>query len=468
MSRLTLGMSTPNILAAVLAVVIAMLPALLLVARDRGWRWKMWVGGTVVSVMLAVLLAWTSSRGGLLAALVGLLAAALALRGRERLLPMALVMVLLITTALSSLGQRWAATSVQQPSVATRLHLWRITAVLAADHPWAGIGSDTNTFALACVSSALPPAHLRVNQGSPFGWALNDVLDQACKRGALAAIAALTLALLPIVLGGISCWRGARTRGSRRAAIALFAGGTAWYAAGMVSCVWFFDAVASTIAWSLLAGVAAAMLIGTSWLTLQVATGWAVVGATASYTVVLLIAPIIAGVQPRLLASDGPVRWRLEPRTAAIGGVVYLRGPEEDEEETLRHALRPIAESGFAVTAVDNLAAMPLLPAPRIIVARGPRCALALSALAAGQTDALVLFDPLASAADDAPVDGRVIALHGHQANAADRLAWATRLGGQAAELPLHRLWARRIEAAWPAAVARLPAPFARTVPRTP
>lgn len=448
MARLDLGLATPNVLAALLAAGLAALPfAALALPAAAPWRRTAMVAIGVLAAAGAALLAFTASRGGAVAAVLGLCVGLALLPGRWRWLPALALAAVAAGSALGSLGGRWQATAPEQPSVATRLHLWRICSVIAADHPRSGL--DGAGFALACLASAEPPQHLRGGRGAPFGWALNDVLDQSCKHGAWSGVAVLAAACLPLAIG-IAAW----TRRCPACAGAAMAAGTAWLAAGMFSCVWFLDVAAAAVGWTGLALLAWCAGRAAGWRRVLLASAAAAVVAATAVGGLLGASRSWAGDQPRLVGVAGEVPWRLQPRAQPRGEVLYLRGPEEDVEETLRHAMRPIAAGGYAVVAARTTDGVQAMAHPRLVVARGGMASEALAVLAAGACDAVVLLDPPAGAAAGVASDLQVVALHGDLTPAIDRAAWSGRPGS--AVLPCGRLWARRMALAWPVATHRL------------
>ncbi len=449
MVRLAIGLSTPNLLAAVLAVVYVVIPMLIVACARGRWRMPALIGCNLLAMLTALAIGLTASRGGMVAALAGHSVGMALLSGRWRLVPLALIMVLVVVATVTSMGTRLQATSRAQPSVATRLYVWRVSAVLAHDHPWSGVGAER--FGAAVAASAEMPAHLRSEHQIPFGWANNDVLDAAAKHGAIAGVGALGLALLSPVLG-LWAWR----REKRLSGAFLAAGGTAWLVAGMFSCVWFYDPVASSLGWTMLGSGSLAAAWALGWRKTAMAAVVAIGCAALVLGSLIVGAGALAGDQPRLVAVDGPVPWYLLPRRASLGSVIYLRGREEDAEETVRHALRPIAESGFSVSAVDTLDQPFVLPAPRIIIARAVAGSEALAALSLGTGEAAVLLDPLSWMSANVPKGAQVIALHGHLVPLADRQAWAERLGHDAHVLACGRLWANRMAVAWPIAMQHL------------
>ncbi len=441
MSRFALGFASPNILASLCAMVLPATAVAWPALRRHPYWCSLAVG--IGSASVACLVA-SSSRGGIVAAVAALALAILLAPGKAKLLPMAALCCLLVAIACCPVADRVAATSIAQPSIATRLYLWRVGAVLAADHPLAGIGGGSGTFGLACVASARPPEHLSADIVNPFAWAINDPLDIAAKHGVPLAILALAAALAPFALG---C--SARMHGHLGLGTALAAGACGWVLSGQSSCVWFFDPLASALAWSGLAGASLLAARAIGWPAARRALLAGLLAAAAWGGMLLAVAPMLSAHQPRLVAAAGPVRWSLQPRGDALGAVAFLVEDGESEEDVLREVLQPIAANGYAAAAV-SASALSSGSRAAILVAHGLSAPQAMAAAAAGQCATLVLLDPPAECADRSCGTARVIAVHGDKAMQRDRDAWRMRLAGDAVVAPCARIWDNRMHVVWP------------------
>ncbi len=446
MIRLALGLASPNVLAGLCAALLP--PAIVCWARiERNGAMR--VLAAVVPLALACCLLWSASRGGLIAAEVGLAVfAALAPRG-ARLAPILAMITLGLGATLGALGDRWGATSPVQPSVATRLYLWRVGSVLAADHPWTGIGGEGDAFGLACEASSQLPAHLPYRHDSPFSGAINDPLDVAAKHGLPLAMFVVAFAVFPLALG-----LAANRQGQGALGISLAAAGSAWLCAGQWSCVWFADPVSAGLIWPafLVAAIAVWKLVG--WVAVARSALVAAVAAVGWCLLLLGIAQVVSDHQPRLIASAGPARWSFLPRDGQAAPVAYLAEADQTEQDLLYFVLRPIAESGFSATAVSSRAgAGPVGAGPEgagILVAHGSMAGSALDAGATGTYATIVLLDPPAECAARPCGTARLIAVHGEKALARDREAWHARPDALTAIAPCARLWDNRLPAMWP------------------
>ncbi len=452
MTRLTLGLSSPNVLAAVGSVLSVALPALIQLATRCHVRIGPFIGYSLAAAM-SMAMASSASRGGLLAALAGL--AVVAGMSPPRMRRPSLIMIALLLMgafALPAAMQRWVATAPGQPSIATRFYLWRTASIMAYDQRASGIGDAD--FGLACVTMRAPPDHLRGDDGNSFSSALNDPLDEVIHLGAMLATAVIALHIMPVATG-VLAWRA----GAAEAGPLLAGAGVAWFAAGQASCIWHADAIATSLAWTAFAVIALPNLRYLAWRPALHACSWSLALAGVMVAGLLLAGLAFADRVPRLVADHGPLPWRLEPRRPARGQVVYLRGAEESVAETLRYALRTVAEDGYSVSAADRLDAMVAMPAGTVMVARGDRAGEALVTVEEGRAAVAVLLDPTAALAGRKPMAAAIIAIHGDKAAEADRKAWMAACGqGRAAEVACGRIWANRMPMVWPVAARLLDA----------
>lgn len=212
--RLTDDAIHQNGLAAFIVPLLPLSLAAALTCRDVLWRVAMLTG----SVVMALTLLLTASRGGAAGAAIALLAFCLALI-RPRLLPVVVLLVLSAPALLLLPGQAGAG------SDAERLALWRAGLALARQVPWTGIGGATFPLVLPLV---MPPS---VAASYPQA---HNVFLQAWLDGGIAGLAGV---------GGLALWWG-RTVACRHGRI-LAAG--AWAAcAGLllhsqVDCPWLGD-----------------------------------------------------------------------------------------------------------------------------------------------------------------------------------------------------------------------------------
>jgi hypothetical protein len=449
MLRASLGFASPNVLASLCA---SILPATLIAFSRLGTSIYGRIAFGIMVCFLTICLVASASRGGMIAAIIGMLAATLLSAGRIRRTCALGVVVLIILSSIGTMGLRWSATATTQPSVATRLYLWQTSAVIAADHAFCGLGGDAQAFGLACVATAPPPPHLQSAVAIPFTHAINDPLDIAAKHGLPLALCACAAALLPLITGFMAWARGATTAGS-----CLAASGAAWIVAGQFSCVWFFDPYAAVLAWltASVAIIATARVVGFSILSKSIGTslGIALIWACT----ILLSGQLLAGDRPRLGSAqkaDGPVRWMLIPRSRSLGLVTYIAEEGESEEDLLRYVLRPIAMSGF--TAMATVPNDLQNGTTGILVAHGRMAGTALPAGSANGYQTVILLDPPAECADQPCAAPVLIAVHGEKSLARDRDAWRMRLGQRALLAPCPRVWDTRISMVWPMLVPML------------
>ena len=103
MSRIDFGLATPNVLAAVVAVAISALPVLTVWCYTlRRRRLMALVGCAVMAITLAIILSLTASRGGSLAALLGVGMSVMLLPDRAKLIPLSLIGCILASMAMTT------------------------------------------------------------------------------------------------------------------------------------------------------------------------------------------------------------------------------------------------------------------------------------------------------------------------------------------------------------------------------
>ena len=154
-SRLSLFGRHPNQVAPIFVVGACLFAPLALRGRDPNGtadgRHRLPRVATAIPVALClVALGWTQSRGGLLAAATGLVAALFATRGWLPRRPLAawtaLFATLLVAAAAvasplgAGLRARLAEQTEAQSAVGQRYHIWRSAGAAVAEHPWLGVG----------------------------------------------------------------------------------------------------------------------------------------------------------------------------------------------------------------------------------------------------------------------------------------------------------------------------------------
>lgn len=150
-TRLRLLDTHPNQIAPLFAAGICLLAPLLFLARGERSEVGLPRGVLIVTVLvLAASLAWTRSRGNVMAVAVGLVVALAGARGlclrrpARVLVPLGLLGVVLTGVLASplaaSLRAKLEASMSVHSAVGERLHLWQSAVAAIASHPWFGLG----------------------------------------------------------------------------------------------------------------------------------------------------------------------------------------------------------------------------------------------------------------------------------------------------------------------------------------
>lgn len=343
---------SPNILGAVVVVASASLLCATILCR----RYRIQALLALPGLLLWIPLVASQSRGALAAGL-----AAFAFVGIIRWrVPRDWVACALCGLALIGCFMLWpgsrarvAAMGTSEQGTITRFELWRTASILVADHSLSGVG-DRGFLAASATIRKLPAYEGReVHPG--FSGAIGDVFDVPAKHG-LPALAALVLAV-----GFLGTTSAHLTFRGDPLAAAVVAGTTALVTAGVFSCVWFFDPWASRFFALFL--LSSALLLVWRRTALPWRSGLVVAGAlSTSLCIGIALAgsawsacerPGVAFVDRRVDATS--YQLTAAPRGRAPCGAVVVILPNDSRElEAALHVLRPLAGSGWRVTATTG------------------------------------------------------------------------------------------------------------------
>lgn len=202
--RIFAGWHNPNAAASLFALVLPPAFALTLVARESATKALALLGVAVVGVALFL----TASKGGLLAAVIGVagfIVAASLVGARTRWVPIAVAVVITATLAVGVTGLKsltapqpgasasrlLAAGEEAEQSVAFRRQVWADTADMVSEKPIFGFGIG-----------AYPPEFKRFSQVQAPALAHNTYLQLAAEAGVPALLLFLTFGVVFLVVAG--------------------------------------------------------------------------------------------------------------------------------------------------------------------------------------------------------------------------------------------------------------------------